>query len=422
VPFENDELASPATMSAAGILFTVSHLHPENGGLARSVPALSHALAGLGLGVEIFCLHHGTGFGKPLAPAAVPVNFVDCQSALLRRARWSPRFSARLRERCRAGSFQIIHDNGVWLPTNHGAAVVSRDLKLARIVSPRGMLAAWSLRQRGWKKRMAFRFYQRRDLQTAQVLHATSPAEAAEFRALGLTAPVAVVPNGVELPPAVPQSAIGNRQSAIQTILFLSRIHPKKGLQNLVQAWATLKAANPQSVAQWRIVVAGGDEGGHLEVIKAEIRAAGLASDFQFLGPVDGLAKWELYRAADLFVLPTHAENFGLVIAEALACGVPVITTTGTPWAELTSNRCGWWIGIGAEPLAAALREAVAAPREALAAMGERGRQLIEAKYVWPQVAKQMCAVYGWMLGRNEKPGFVQDRMKAAHRQTLPAL
>ena len=122
---------------------------------------------------------------------------------------------------------------------------------------------------------------------------------------------------------------------------------------------------------------------------------------------MEGRTKWELFRQAALFVLPTFSENFGVSIAEALACGVPVITTKGAPWAELRSHRCGWWVDIGAAPLAGALREAVAASDEERREMGRRGQRLVEQRYAWPPIAADMRSVYHWVLGTGTKPACV---------------
>ena len=140
------------------------------------------------------------------------------------------------------------------------------------------------------------------------------------------------------------------------------------------------------------------------------MREAGVESEFSFAGPVQEARKWDFFARADLFVLPSFSENFGLVVGEALAAGVPAITTRGTPWQELVTQRCGWWVDVGVEPLAAALREAVACSDAERAEMGRRGRRLVEEKYAWPAVARQMKAFYEWVLGGGPTPGCVQAR------------
>ena len=158
--------------------------------------------------------------------------------------------------------------------------------------------------------------------------------------------------------------------------LFHGRIHPVKGLLELVDAW---RIARPPG---WTMIIVGPDEGGHRAVVEERIRRAGLESDFQFVGTVDGEDKTAVYQRADLFILPSFTENFGVVVAEDLASGVPVITTKGTPWEGLEAHRCGWWVDLGVVPLAGAIREVTTIPDAGRAAMGEHGRRSAE-HFAW---------------------------------------
>ena len=380
------------------IVFTIADLIPERGGPSRTVPALCSALASEGASVELVTMDSGGKDCRTLAPPGpVRTEFVQCAGPISRQLRWTPQFNARLQARCGVTRETILHDTGLWLPTNHAAASVARKLRLPFIVSPRGMLTQGAIQYRGWKKKFAWRLYQRRDLECAQVLHATSREEVDGFRNAGLCQPIALVPNGVELPPP-PNSKLPTSNSDHRTILFLSRIHPVKGLLNLVEAWA---AVRPEG---WRVVVAGENDSGHQRDVEKAIRQHQLEKDFDFPGPVDGERKWDLYRSADLFVLPSHTENFGLVVAEALACGLPVITTKGAPWEQLVTHKCGWWVEIGAEHLARALAEAVMATDAERQETGCRGRELVESKFTWKPIAQRMIAVYEWMMGGAAKP------------------
>lgn len=337
--------------------------------------------------MEVLALKYGGSSAAPILPnGPVHTTLVTCRGR--QKIGCPPGFEAALRNGCGHNGDVLIHDNGLWLPTNHAAARVARALQIPFIISPRGMLTPWAMQFHGFKKRLAWLLYQRRDLRAAQVLHATSYQEAKEFRALGLTQPIAVIPNGVSLPEQ-------RRKVETRTLLFLSRLHPKKGLLDLVAAWAAVS----QQSAGWQVVIAGGDENGHLAVVKAEIKKHKLETCFKFIGEVADEKKWDVYRRADLFVLPTKSENFGIVIAEALACGVPVITTKGTPWEELNAHQCGWWVEIGARPLQVALSEALCLSAEERHQMGLRGRKLVEESYAWPAAAKKMTGVYQWMLG-----------------------
>lgn len=384
------------------VLFTIAGLHPESGGPARSVPALATALARRGVGSEILSLDYREHTQAPLTPdgTLVRTTYVDCGAPLAHRLQWTRAFKDALRARARDGLIDIVHDTGLWLLTNHVAASVSRGLDLPRVLSPRGMLTAWALQHRGWKKKIAWSIYQHRDLETARLLHATSTAEAEDFRAAGLKQPIAVIPNGVDVPAVVPSRAA---PGGLRTALYLSRLHPKKGPLNLVEAWARVRPAG------WRVVVAGGGEGPHRAELEAAIEAAGLGSVFSLVGPVDDNAKHALYAQADLFVLPSHSENFGIVVAEALASGVPVITTRGTPWSGLEAEACGWWIDTGTEPLVAALRDATGRADIDRRAMGLRGRAWMERDFGWPSVGARMQATYAWLLGQGERPDCVVE-------------
>jgi glycosyltransferase involved in cell wall biosynthesis len=281
---------------------------------------------------------------------------------------------------------------------------VARELGLPFIVSAHGTLEPWAWRHHSWKKRPAWWLWVHRDLRSAVVLRATARQEVEAMRTLGLRNPIALIPNGVDLPPASQKAGIRGQKPGVRSALFVSRIHPKKGLLNLVVAWSQVRPAG------WRAVVCGPDECGHTQEVKQAVAEAGLSGVFDFMSPVYDAEKDALYASADLFVLPTFSENFGLVIAEALAAGVPVVTTKGTPWEELHTHQCGWWIDIGVEPLVAALREAVALSDEQRRNMGQRGRRLVEENYGWPKIGRDMKAVYGWVLGKEPMPECVQTK------------
>jgi glycosyltransferase involved in cell wall biosynthesis len=250
-----------------------------------------------------------------------------------------------------------------------------------------------------WKKRIAWNLYQRRDLRSARVLHATSEKEAEEFRALKLPQPIAIVPNGVEIPIVIQRSDNTNHKS--RTVLFLSRLHPMKGLKDLIIAWARVRPKG------WRAVIAGPNENNHQQEIESLAESLGVAPDFEFVGSVDDRQKWNLLSDAELFVLPSYSESFGMAIAEALIAGVPVITTRATPWRDIETHGCGWWVDTGADSIASALSAATACTPEELGAMGARGCGMVSKSYSWESAAKNLLSVFEWVLGRAEKPSCV---------------
>jgi glycosyltransferase involved in cell wall biosynthesis len=197
----------------------------------------------------------------------------------------------------------------------------------------------------------------------------------------------------VDLPTLPMKSSSGPR-----TALFLSRIVHYKGLMNLIQAWAVIRPA------EWTLKIAGPDQEGYQSECEAVVRDLKLQDTVKFVGPLYHEQKWQAYADADLFILPTFTENFGIVVAEALSSAVPVITTRGAPWRDLSDHQCGWWIDIGVTPLIHALREAFGMSEQDLKEMGARGRRLVMEKYAWPQIAKDIISVYKWMRKEGPRP------------------
>jgi glycosyltransferase involved in cell wall biosynthesis len=296
----------------------------------------------------------------------------------------------------------ILHNFGAWTPFNHQVSRWAQRAGTPEILCPMGMLEPWSLAQRRVKKRLAWLLYQRRNAAGAAVLHATAKTEGDHLRALGLKNPIAVIPRGIDFPMSDSLSRGSSRNRKQRVLLFLSRIHPKKGLLELVEACSSVRETKG-----WRLVIAGPDAEGYQAVVAAAVKRAGLEDKVNFVGPVWGDAKRRLFAEADVFVLPTHSENFGVVIGEALAHGVPVITTTGAPWAELCEFRCGWWIPQGASALKAALEEALSVHNSVLADMGSRGQSLVRERYGWPAVVRQHIELYSWVAGWGPKPACV---------------
>lgn len=288
----------------------------------------------------------------------------------------------------------LIHLHGLWSPFLAVVALVAFRQKIPVVISPHGCLEPWALNHKRLKKQLALWLYQRWVLRAAAMYMVTSKPEYDSVRRFGLKQPVAIVPNGVD----VPVHLEARRRADVRTILFLSRIHPGKGLLDLVEAWATVRQPG------WRIVIAGGDECGHRAEVESLIHQKGLASDFSWAGFVNGDAKQACFAQADVFVLPTYSENFGIAIAEALAHGLPVITTTGAPWPGLLAHRCGWWVEPGVSGIALALTQALACSPDELNAMGQRGRQWMADHFSWAKIGSDAVLAGAWLLDRSQPP------------------
>jgi glycosyltransferase involved in cell wall biosynthesis len=264
----------------------------------------------------------------------------------------------------------------------------------ALMVSPRGTLSAWSLSQRRALKHAFWLLAQARAVRVARCLHATAESEYEDIRRSGLKQPVCIIPNGIDVQPLEPVTKATPRQ-----VLFLGRIHPKKGVDMLLHAWLQVEAA----CQGWELRIVGPDDGGYLPSMQRLAVTLGLER-VVFAGPLYGLAKQRAYAQATLFVLPTHSENFGLTVAESLSARTPVIVTTGAPWKDVQKHGAGWWIETGVKPLADTLLEAMRLPPGELMAMGARGRTWMQREYSWSEVARQFADVYEWLASGRESP------------------
>lgn len=347
-------------------------LKPEYGGPAYSVSRLATALTEAG--VEV-------GLWTPDQSVAA-TRFLASDSRVRRLTGTAERSLDSF------GHPDVLHDNGLWLRHNHRLAALARARRIPRVVSTRGMLEPWAMSHKRWKKRIAWLVYQRRDLKRAGFLHATANAEAANLERLGLGIPVRVIPNGVDLPEIDADSA-RSKTGGVRTALFLGRLYPVKGLPMLVEAWERVR---PEG---WRLRIAGPDESGHRSEIERRVSAAVLGEVISFAGPLDGDRKQAALLDADLFVLPTRSESFGVAVGEALAHGLPVLTTTAAPWPMLAERGCGWRVEPTADGLAQGLREATSQDPTTLERMGAKGRDLVASEFTWESVASQIVSMYG---------------------------
>jgi glycosyltransferase involved in cell wall biosynthesis len=236
----------------------------------------------------------------------------------------------------------------------------------------------------------------------AHCYHATAPHEIEQIRAAGLRAPVAVIPNGADVP-AVARTLNADAHRT-KRLLFIGRIAAVKGVDLLLRAWKTLQGRFPD----WELRVVGRNDAGYADTIAALAVQLKLER-FTLAGPAYGQDKIDQLLAADLFVLPTHTENFGNAVGEALSYALPVVVSKGAPWPGIATNGCGWWIDRGEAPLTECLGAALRTPPAELHAMGLRGREWIAREFSWDRVAAMTLALYEWLLGgrSGSPPAFV---------------
>lgn len=374
------------------IVHIVPSIDAEASGPSYSVPRLCESLGALGCNVTLLTL--GSKFAAGASNYShryYPISKVfgrffasnQLKTALLSHAQY----------------VDIIHSHSLWLMPNVYPSLAARRAGKPLVLSPRGTLSPVALSRSRWMKKLFWTLVQGPAVRSAACLHATSEQEYRDIRNAGLRQPVAIVPNGVDIPPWIGRKA----QSGSRTLLYLGRIHPIKGIDNLLRAWQSIAGRFPD----WRLRLVGPDAASHrmqLDRLAAELKLERV----EFTGPRYGADKHAEYAAADLFVLPSYSENFGMSVAEALAHGVPVITTTGTPWMSVRERACGWYVSPDTPGLEGALREALTLDRPELDRMGRAGRVWMEREFSWDQIAHEFEKIYKWILQGGPPPASVR--------------
>ncbi len=296
-----------------------------------------------------------------------------------------------------AEGLQIIHSHGLWMMPNMYPASAARRANIPHVLAPRGTLDPAALVYSRWVKKAAWHLRQKAVVKAADVLHATSEIEATHIRAAGLRQPIILSPNGIDVP-----GGLRPPREARRILLYLGRLHEKKGLDMLLAAWAALEPVFPD----WDLRIVGTGAKTFEAGVRRDIALRRLER-VRLTGPAYSADKLRAYRAADLFVLPTRGENFGMVVAEALAAGTPVVTTTGAPWEGLVSRKAGWWCAPETGAIEAALTEAMATAPHVLEDMGVRGRAWMQESFGWEGIGARLCDCYRWLLSGCEKPEMI---------------
>ena len=281
----------------------------------------------------------------------------------------------------------IVHVNCCWMPQSAFTQKWAKKLGYKVILSPHGMLEPWIISRHYWTKKVpALLFYQKAAIVNADCIHATAESEKENILKLGYNNKIEVVANGIDVDSIVMKDNWERKKN----ILFLSRVHVKKGIEFLLEAVAMIK----DKIEGYTINIAGEGESEYILSLKNKAKELEISDMVNFCGGVYGEKKWKLFREADVFILPTYSENFGIVVGEALACGTPVITTKGTPWGELETEHCGWWTEIGTEATKEALLSFLTLSEDELKEMGYNGRKLVENRYSTRKIAQGMYSLY----------------------------
>jgi glycosyltransferase involved in cell wall biosynthesis len=271
------------------------------------------------------------------------------------------------------------------------------------VISPRGALSTWAFTSGSRAKRLFWPLLQRPALAGAACFHATADSERLDIRQMGFAQPVAVIPNGIDIP-----EPCFRAETHPRTLLYLGRLHRVKGLDLLLAAWAELQDRFPE----WRLKIVGSDLGYHGRTgYECQLRSLATSLKLvrlEFAGELRGSDKLMAYREAQLFVLPSRSENFGIAVAEALAAGTPALVSKGAPWHGLEANGCGWWVDLDKVALIDGLAKAMSLSPDELKKMGQLGREWMSHDFSWPHIGNMMRQTYDWLAGRTPPPAFVR--------------
>ena len=292
----------------------------------------------------------------------------------------------------------VVHVNCCWQPYFAYAAIWAKKVGYPVVLSPHGMLEPWIVERHYWTRKVpSLLVYQRRALLAADVVHATADSERQHIDNIAQYCSllsewhprIQVIGNGIDI------RSIETKKSwhRSRKLLFLSRVHPKKGIDILLQAFSDLQKDHG-SLSGYTLQIAGDGDPAYVNSLKLSSDSLGVGDSVEWLGGVYDDRKWALYREADLFILPTHSENFGIVVAEALASGTPVLTTKGTPWNVLNEKQCGWCVDVSLDAIKSALLSFVNTDESDLQQMGIRGRRLVEENFDIQGIAGDFVKMY----------------------------
>ena len=299
---------------------------------------------------------------------------------------------------------QIIHQQGIWMYHSYASLLYKKnDPSVIKIIQPHGMLDPWAIHNSYWKKQIVGYLYEFENLKTANCIHALCESEYESIRNLGMKNPVAIIPNGIY----VPINSIYSRVNKKKILLYIGRIHPKKGLRELLLALKILKENNSSFFQSWKIRIAGWSQNGHIEELKKIVSDFKLDNYIDFIGPIFGENKEKELCSANAFVLPSFSEGLPMSVLEAWAHKLPVIMTKFCNIPEGFSTKSAIYIEPTSQSIADSLEQLAKMNLSDLEIMGNNGYNLVNSRFSWDRKTKQTIDLYEWLINGGEKPDFV---------------
>ena len=298
--------------------------------------------------------------------------------------------------------YELYHTNGMWLYCNHETCRIAQKKNKPYIITPHGMLYPQALARSAWKKKLMLTIGGvNKDLKLADCIHCTCMEEMKHYRDLGYKNPVAVIPNPVPIPSFIDELT---SERKIKRIGFLGRLHPRKNVETLLDAWIMLGT----KVKDAQLVIMGKGDFAYEKMLKEKVKESGMMN-VEFAGFVNGRDKFERLASLTALCVPSDFENFGMIVTEALSVGTPVIASLGTPWQELSTEHCGYWVDNDVKTLAETIEQVLSLPENEIRRMGENGKRLVQERYQDAQVAQMIVQLYDWLITGGKKPKFIYE-------------
>ncbi len=386
------------------VAFTTTYVSRNAGGLYSCVRDLACAVKNANVRVDVLAYwddatEHDKESWEYLNPHILKCHYLA-----------GIHFGNKIRKALHAISPDLVHANGIWLRTSAHNNAWARQTGRPYLISLHGMLDPWALRNSRWKKKIAGYWYEHRHLREAACLHALCEEEAIAFRDYGLKNPICILPNGVILPSNEPTSLTSppweaeTRFKGRKPLLYIGRIHPKKGLPLLIDAWASIRSRQRNLTNGWFLAIAGFEQVGHLEEIKQQARECGISEDIIFTGSLMGNIKDAAFRHAGAFVLPSYSEGLPLTILEAWSYGLPVLMTSGCNLSIGFDEFAALRIEANVESVTEGLLNLFSMNSEERKRMGQNGHALVCKRFRWDSISHDMIKVYHWIRGDCEAP------------------
>lgn len=374
------------------------------GGVATCVYSMLLSLNRLGINAELFAY-------EPENNAKIIGSEVNAHYTKKPiRAKWnklqySPDYKKDL---INLGEVDVYHANGIWLYDTYAMIDVAKKQGRPYVLMPHGMLYPQDIMKSNKRMKQLFMNVRlRRDFNRAACVLATCTEEMKHCREIGITAPIAVVPNSIDVV-QYPEKKFSKEGFVLG---YIGRVSRRKNIEGLIYAWANLgtmcsKAEAEKYFDTSTLLIIGGGDDDYMGFLHNEVKRLHL-KNVKFTGFLSGKEKDnELYKI-DVLCLPSEFENFGMVITEGLVRGIPCIATKGAPWEDLNIWNCGWWIEYSQNAINTAVHNAFFASKEKLCEMGKNGIKLMHEKYSLDVTGVQLNKIYKWILCKEDKPEYV---------------